>query len=187
METRLAKLMQSYQRFADRASNRLKMSQNLLLIVSVLGFCFLGNFCNAQVTNQLVFERLVLQSVAASGCSIDSLTGFLTTELEGKIIHDVTDGWDLQVESPTIDFTRIDKRRFARVVESVLIYKDSIEIGAQVLFRDTVEVAQLSKVRKSSYPELRGQNPRATAKFLAPALLIGTGIAGIILLFYLRS
>ncbi len=180
-------LMQSYQRCADRALNRLKMRRFFLLIFSTLALLFFGEVCKAQVTNQLVFERLVLQSLAASGRSIDSLKGFVTKEMEDKIVQHVTDGCDLQVEAPTIVFSRVGKRSFARSLETVLTYQDSIEVGAQVLYRDTLDVRLLSKVRKSPYPELRGQSPRPVAKYLAPALLIGTGIAGIILLFYLRS
>lgn len=118
---------------------------------------------------------------------IDSLKGFLTENLEAKIKVDSAADCDLIIETPSLSFVSIGKKRFVRKLETIINFQDSTEHGLILSYNDTLDAKALSKVRKSKYPELRGENPRVVGKYLGPALLIGTAIAGIILLFYLRS
>jgi len=172
---------------SDRASKSLKMSHFLLLIINVLTYSFGSSFSKAQITNQLEFETLVTNAVRKNGQPIDSILGFYASQLLASVSHGQKGGQDLIVEIPIVNFQRVSKGMYERRLEVVINFRDSTEQSLQLIFQDTLVGNKLSAVRKSRYPELRGQSPRPAAKYIGPALLIGTAIAGIILLFYLRS
>jgi hypothetical protein len=186
-ENLLVKVRESHQTKCDRRLKWLKISRLILLIISSLTTAFLPKFCNSQVSNQLAFEELVLHRIAKSGYKIDSLNGFATEKLREEILLDSSVNRSLSIEEPTIIFQPVGNRKFVRNIETVLNFRDTAEVGILISFKDTVDSKLLPSLRKSKYPELRGDSPRVISKYIGPALLIGTGIAGIILLFYLRS
>lgn len=119
--------------------------------------------------------------------SIDSLQGFATENLRQQIVLTAGAPTNLLIDAPRIEFEKIGKGSYQRTVEATLNFQDSTEHGFQMIARDTLSRNHLAMVRKSRESALRGEDPRWTRKYLAPAVLIGTGIAGIISLFYLRS
>lgn len=186
-ENRLVKVRESHQTKFDRRLKWLKISRPIFLIVSCLTTSFLPKFCNSQVSNQLAFEELVLHQIAKSDYKIDSLNGFATEKLRQEILLDASVNRSLSIEEPTIIFQPVGNRKFVRNIETVLNFRDTAEVGILISFKDTVDSKLLPSLRKSKYPAMRGDSPRVISKYIGPALLIGTGIAGIILLFYLRS
>ena len=186
-EKRLPFLIQSYQALADLVSKSLKIGRFYLLSINVLAIIFCVGFSKAQITNELAFESLVTNAVKKNGQPIDSISGFYAKEFSASISNGKKGGQNLFVEVPLLNFERLSKGRFKRRLETVVSFGDSTAQSLQLIYQDTLDGKQLSAVRKTAYPELRGESPRPTAKYLGPALLIGTAIAGIILLFYLRS
>jgi hypothetical protein len=172
---------------ADRASKRLKISHFYRLIFSVLASVIFVGLSNAQKTNTLAFEDAALQILRARPLPIDSLEGFMTDRLRAEIGLSAGAQRRLAIESPTVDYIRLKKGCYLRKITSMLSYVDSSEVGYPLLYQDTIAQADLGRVRKSQDVALRGIDPRWPAKYLMPTLLIGTGIAVIISLFYLRS
>jgi hypothetical protein len=187
LEKRSPHLIPIHQPIGDRASKRLKMGRFCTLIFSTLTIQFSCSFSKAQISNELVFERLVTHSVIAQGHPIDSVKGFVTDVLNAQILRTPSAAKDLIIEPPTVEFTRLGKGMWERSVATIVNYQDSMEHSYSLAFKDTLTAKEIKVVRKTRYPELRGKNPRFTSKYLGPALLIGTAIAGIISLFYLRS
>ena len=171
----------------DHRSTSLFFGTFYSLIISFLAFCCLPNFAKSQKTNVLVFEELVGNFVANHPKKIDSLSGFFTDELQRRIFLQQKASFDLNIEEPSVDFQALGKKQFQRKVATVLTYQDSTEHVYALTFCDTILGNQLGQIRQSEHPALRGTNPRWTSKILFPAAMIGTGIAGIIALFYFRS
>lgn len=147
----------------------------------------LVNFAKAQKTNTLAFEDALLDVWRLRALPVDSVTGFLTDRLVVEIHLTPGSKRKLLIEEPAVQITSLKQGRYLRKITSLISLVDSNEVGYPVNFQDTLSHADLGKVRKSQVPELRGVDPRWPAKYLAPVLLIGTGIAVIISLFYLRS
>lgn len=178
--------MPSYQTSGDRASNRLKISRFFMLIFSILGILNGPIFCNAQITNTLAFEQSVLQVIATKGRPVDSICGFEGDSLWPKIRLTPQSKRHLSIEEPSVAYQKIEAG-YRRSITTVLSFIDSTEVAFPVLYEDTIARKDLRTVRKSAPLALRGSDPRWAVKYLVPAALIGTGIAGIISLFYLRS
>jgi hypothetical protein len=187
MEERSSFLIPLHQSIGDRASKRLKISRLYALIFSTLLMMFLGISSKSQISNELVFEQLILESASSHAHPVDSIQGFFTDGLLAKITRTPGADKDLIVETPSVDFKRLGKKRYERSLAIIVNYQDSTEHSYSLNHKDTLDAKALKEVRKTSYPELRGKNPRFASKYLGPALLIGTAIVGIISLFYLRS
>ena len=177
----------SYQLVGDRAAQRTKIFGILTLIFSVLHVILSANVVKSQISNELAFDTMILEKLHQKSIPVDTLTGFVSGQLRSKI--QLTDGAkrSLSIEEPTVVYNRVNRSTVSRRLTSVLTFRDSTEIGFQVIYQDSIPVRDLRQVRKSVDPLLRGVDPRWTAKYLGPVLLIGTGIAVIISLFYLRS
>jgi hypothetical protein len=165
----------------------MKIFPFLVLIISVLQSLLLVNSLKSQITNEIAFETSILRMVGQKAPSIDSLSGFLTERLRAEILLTDPSKGQLLVETPSVVYARLGHRKFERTISTVLTLTDSTEISFPVVYLDTIERSQLKAVRKSAMFELRGTDPRWPGKYLLPVGLIGTGIAGIILLFYIRS
>jgi hypothetical protein len=179
--------IRTYRKVADRGSECLKISRLFSLIISILAIQYFLNYSKSQITNELVFEGQVLKAVADHPFLIDSLKGFFTDNLRSQVVLSDSGTNDLIIEIPTVEFKRLGKNSFERSLETILNFQDSTEHSFMFMHRDTLDGKSLTAVRKSRYPELQGRNPRFASKYLGPAVLIGTAIAGIISLFYLRS
>ena len=177
----------SYQLVGDRAAQRTKIFGILTLIFSVLHVILSANVVKSQISNELAFDTMILEKLHQKSIPVDTLTGFVSGQLRSKI--QLTDGAkrSLSIEEPTVVYNRVNRSTVSRRLTSVLTFRDSTEIGFQIIYQDSIPVRDLRQVRKSVDPLLRGVDPRWTAKYLGPVLLIGTGIAVIISLFYLRS
>ena len=177
----------SYQLVGDRAAQRTKFFGFLTLIFSVLHVILSANVVKSQISNELAFDTMILEKLHQKSIPVDTLTGFVSGQLRSKI--QLTDGAkrSLSIEEPTVVYNRVNRSTVSRRLTSVLTFRDSTEIGFHVIYQDSIPVGDLRRVRKSVDPLLRGMDPRWTAKYLGPVLLIGTGIAVIISLFYLRS
>jgi hypothetical protein len=165
----------------------MKFSRFFALIFSVLHVMIWVNTCKAQISNELAFDQLISDFVTQKGSDVDTLAGFVTEGLKGKIVLNPRFDRALLIEEPNIEFKKMRDRKFLRSISTVVSYKDSIEISFPIQYQDTIFAKDLRAIRKSSHLELRGSNPRWTSKYLLPIALIGTGIAVIISLFYLRS
>lgn len=179
--------MQLHSPGGDNGSESLKLKRIYSLIISSLFFFAIPFFLNAQITNELAFERLVMLAGEEKEYLVDSLTGFTTPNLVAHFSRPSAAGVGLMIESPAVTFTRMGRDSFRRVIEVVITFQDSLEHSFSLVYSDTLSRKSLKQVRNTRYPELKGSNPLPTSKYLAPALLIGTAIAGIISLFYLRS
>ena len=164
-----------------------KTNRFILLLISILQILFVPNFAKAQITNELAFESLVMKSYGNLGASVDTLKGFLTENLKTSIPLQTNGELELNIEVPSISFRRLSRKMYERNVDVIIDVTDSTVKSGSYNYHDTLHGGAIKQVRKSQYPELRGHSPRIAAKFLGPAVLIGTAIAVIISLFYLRS
>lgn len=142
---------------------------------------------NAQKINGLVFEDLVLQKVRERALPLDSVTGFTTERLLAELACTTGAKRKLVVDPPEVRYTRIDSGGYERRIATMVSFVDSSEVGYELTHIDTLSKSGLRIVRKGSVLELRGEDPRWGVRYLLPIAIIGTGIAGIISLFYLRS
>lgn len=157
------------------------------LIFTALQTMFSAKIVKAQITNELAFETAVLRLIGQKSPSIDSLTGFVTDRLRSEILLTAPSKRQLTVETPDVDYVRVRHGRYERTIASLLTFTDSTEVSYPVIYRDTIQRSTLKAVRKTDYTDLRGTDPRWHTKYLMPVVLIGTGIAVIVSLFYLRS
>jgi hypothetical protein len=177
----------SYQHAGDRALQRMKIQPFWILILSTLQSLIVVNSVKSQISNELAFETSVLRMIGQKAPSIDSLSGFLTERLRTEILLTDPSNRQLFIETPSVVFAPLGHRKFERTISTVLTLTDTIEVSFPLVYLDTVAKSQLRAVRRSRLIELRGADPRWPQKYLLPVALIGTGIAGIILLFYIRS
>ena len=183
----LPALIRSPWSVGDRAFWNMENWLYLGLILSVLQLLLAGVTCKAQITNELAFERATFFLIAEKGISVDSVSGFFTPQIgqDIKLTPDVNR--TLVLESPTIIWRRLGSHRFERKMTGLCSFIDSQEVAFPIRYQDTVPSSAIRAIRKSRFVELRGDDPRWLGKYLAPFILIGTGIAAIISLFYLRS
>ncbi len=165
----------------------MKFCRFLLLIFSVLQMTIFVNDCKSQITNELAFQAMLLDFIAKKPLKADTVSGFVTPDLLAKIVTHPGSHRRLDIEEPVVEFSHLQNKMFERNITSLVSYIDSGEVSFPLRFTDTIPRKDLAAVRKSQFLALRGTNPRWTAKYLLPVVLIGTGIAGIISLFYLRS
>lgn len=187
MERFFPRLIQTHMTAEESASNRLKIERFFMLTISVLLFTFPPFFSKSQISNQLVYESLVKQLVADHHRPFDSLLGVVTPGLEAALKKEPSANCNLQVGPPRISWRKAGKGSYLREVEATILYTDSIGGEYLATKTDTLDSRDIRKVRKADFPELRGDDPRIVSKYIGPAALIGTLIAGIISLFYLRS
>jgi hypothetical protein len=180
-------LTRSHHLHGDHASNRLKLNWFYALIVTILLSTLLVNKSNAQRTNELLFDDLVMKFWKEHRQDIDTLSGFVTAHLDSTIVLTPEARYHFSIEPPSVIFRGLGRHQFERKLEMIVNLQDSITQSFILTYQDTLAGKELARVRRSRFPELRGRNPKWTSKYLAPAVLIGTAIAGIISLFYLRS
>lgn len=118
---------------------------------------------------------------------VDTLDGFVTDRLRSQILLNVGSNCALRIDDPEVEYLALKPDKIVRKISSLLTLKDTSEVSYPVLYQDTILRKELSAVRQKQDPALRGTDPRWAGKYLLPLGLIGTGIAGIISLFYLRS
>ena len=119
--------------------------------------------------------------------SFTRLSGNLTAEIENQIPTSDTGKYILELESVTLDYAPLEAPYFQRSITVDLILKDTSEHRYGLNRLDTLHKSEISQSRKTAYRFLRGEDPRWTARLLWPGLGVGTGIATIVSLFYLRS
>lgn len=161
--------------------------KNNLLIISYLCFSFVAVFSKAQKTNELCFDDLVVNFVAGHPREFREVKGFLTPGLSDRLKPAPEADFILNIAEPQVTYENLTGPYFAREIEANLNYRDSTDHEYAVTWRDTLHRKQVKAARNTKLKILRGADPRFHAKFLLPGLLIGTGIAGIISLFYIRS
>ena len=93
----------------------------------------------------------------------------------------------LKISAPTIEYKNLKDSEFERTISVDLLYKDSTETFQGLTKVDTLQRSDIKEARDVEEKELRGTDPRFIRKFLIPIAGIGSGIAGIISLFYIRS
>jgi len=183
----MASLMKSYWLHDDRGLKRLKIRHFLLLIFSILGLNFSFFSAKSQKSNELVFDSLVVDFLRQHPYRLDSLEGFFTEDLQQKIPLENDGAYRLNVEAPEIGFVKVQGKKYQRKISTVLTFTDSTEQAFSISYQDTIDRSMIRPLRKSKHLELRGRDPRWATNYLLPSLIIGTGIAGIISLFYIRS
>ncbi len=177
----------SYQRLGDRAFRKTKFFTFFALIFSILQVILSANTVKSQISNELAFNTMILEKLGQKSIAIDTLAGFVPDFLRDTIKVTLGAKRSLLIEEPSVEYSKIGKGRLLRRVSTVLTFRDSVEVGFPLVYQDSIPVSDLRRVRKSKEPALRGVDPRWAAKYLGPVLLIGTGIAVIISLFYLRT
>jgi hypothetical protein len=144
-------------------------------------------FAKAQRSNELVFDSLIFAFRKQHPQMIDSIEGFSTENIRANVEVQKQPAPNFLIEEPEVSFKRVAAKKYLRTVSTTVTYKDSTEQSFSLVLEDSIAAANLKAVRKSKYIELRGRDPRWVTNYLLPALIIGTGIAGIISLFYIRS
>ena len=119
--------------------------------------------------------------------SFINLSGNLTAEIENRIPTSDTGKCTLELESVTLDYVPLEAAYFQRSIMVDLIVKDTTEHRYGLHRLDTLHKFEISQSRKTADRFLRGEDPRWPARLLWPGLGVGTGIATIVSLFYLRS
>ena len=158
-----------------------------LLIFSALQILFLPNFANAQKTNELCFEESITKFLVSDPREFSGVRGFQTDGLAGKLDSVPDAPYQLRIGVPQVNYENLQGPYFAREITTDLTFVDSTDHLSTVTWRDTLHKRDIAASRKGSPPELKGTDPRWTAKILWPAAMITGGIAGIISLFYIRS
>lgn len=171
----------------DRAQAGLLFWRAMILIISGFHVTIFGGFVKSQITNELEFNRLVAEFVIKLGRTNDSVSGFVTQGLSSIFKDNDLAGGRILIENPRVEFNKIGPRKFSRVIGVVLMCVDSTSHEFYISFRDTISARDISEVRESGFLNLRGEDPRWKSKYFFPFIVIGTGIAVIISLFYLRS
>lgn len=180
-------LIESHQLRCDRRFKSSFRRSFFILIFSILAFLTYPKYTNSQKINELAFEDMVANFVASHPKNIDSISGFTTKGLLQRIHLFPKAEFDLNLDPPVVDFELLKKGQYLRKISTVITYLDSTSHEYALTYTDTISASAISKVRKSNYDELCGPNPKWAAKYLLPIGMIGTGIAGIISLFYFRS
>lgn len=158
-----------------------------LLIISALLIQFFPNSAKAQKTNELCFEELVANFLVSDPRKYSGVKGFRTAGLASQLDSVADAPFYLRIDPPLVNYENLKGPYFAREVSADVVFVDSTDHLSTLTWRDTLHRRDLSAVRKTDHPVLKGTDPRWRSKVLAPAVLIGAGIAGIISLFYIRS
>lgn len=162
-----------------RSCNRLKISVLLILLS--------GQFAFSQKTNENIYFQMIQDLWGENKTEIRSVDGFVPNELKSEFVLDTSVSAALEVGVPQVEFQKLENGGFQRQVSAELVLTDSVPQTLGLTRVDTVSRKDLSKIRKSSYSELKGSDPRTLQKYVWPGLGVGGGIAVIISLFYTRS
>lgn len=158
------------------------------MIVTVLAGLLSLNLLNAQITNELYFDNTIKAHLEKTKPKFGKIDGFLTEHSQAQITLDTSLPLQFFVEVSRLEFEKIETG-YQRTLQLVMEHRlgdSAVGSYAQQLV-DTLPKANLRAVRKTHYPELRGNDPRWTVRVLLPAAIIVSGITGIISLFYIRS
>ena len=187
-EKRSSPLRETPRPFGDRVLNRLILSRFFPLIVSFLGLLLSLNESKAQISNELYFDTAIASHLEKTKPKFGSTDGFLTEKSRSQISLDSTLPLQFFVEVNRLEFERLDQayRRTLMLVVEHRLGDSAVASYAQQLI-DTIPKSSLHAVRKTRYPELKGNDPRWAVRLLFPAAIIVSGITGIISLFYIRS
>lgn len=158
-----------------------------LLIISTLWTTNFALYAKAQKTNELCFEELMGNFLASDSRKYSAVIGFRTPGLNGVVDSTLGVPLSLRIDPPQVSFEKIDREKYTREVLVDVVFIDSTEQLRSLVWRDTIGRRDIGKVRRTKYPELKGTDPRWAARFLAPGIMLGAGIAGILSLFYIRS
>ena len=163
-------LIRSHHCRADRASKRLNLNYVYSLIVSTLISTSFVNKSNAQKTNELIFEDLVMKFWLQRAQEIDSLGGFVTVRLDSNIGLLPEARYHLLIDPPSVVFRKVARHRFERKVETIVNLEDTIVQTFMLTYQDTLEGREIAHVRHSQFPELHHHH--LLFSFL-PANLVG--------------
>ncbi len=160
----------------------------MLLIFSFLALILSLNESKAQISNELYFDSAIASHLEKTKPKFGSTAGFLTEKSRAQIPLDSTLPLQFFVEVNRLEFEKLDQayRRTLMLVVEHRLGDSAVASYAQQLI-DTIPKSSLRAVRKTHYPELKGNDPRWTVRLLFPAAVIVSGITGIISLFYIRS
>ena len=140
-----------------------------------------------QISNQEIFEKLVVEYLSHDKRTVKTLTGTLTPAIKEGVRLQEGGAYRLDVETPQIEFEALGERRFRRAVITDLVFSDSTEHRLTLTHTDTLTHRQIPAARKTDLRSLRGEDPRFRARYLRPAIGVAGGIAVIVSLFYIRS
>ena len=94
----------SYQTIDDRAAKRTKFFGFLVLIFSVLQVILSPSLVKCQISNELVFNAMILEKLAQKPIPIDTLNGFVTDSLRSAISLTPGVKRSLVIEEPSVEY-----------------------------------------------------------------------------------
>ena len=156
-------------------------------IISLIGFFLTQTCIKAQLSNEIVYENLILDYLRLDLRTISEVKGIVTPKMKQEIKTKANGDFVLQLESPLVEFEKLDGENFVRTIQSDLVFTDSTEHRTGLTHTDTIYKKDIPNVRKTDIRELRGEDPRIRAKYLRPAIGIAGSLGIIISLFYIRS
>lgn len=156
-------------------------------IISFIAVFLSSNGVQAQISNEVAYENLILDYLRLDTRTISEVKGILTPKMKNEIKTNSSGTYKLQVESPLVEYEKMDAENFVRTIQSDLVFTDSSEHRTGLTFTDTLNKKDIPATRRTDIRALRGEDPRFRSKYLKPALGIAGGLGIIISLFYIRS
>ncbi|MEM7039604.1 MAG: hypothetical protein AAF570_21705, partial [Bacteroidota bacterium] len=176
-----------YAHIGDRRLERMFFSAYILLIFSVLQTLLFPNFAKSQISNELCFETLSIKFLEGQPIEYKEVKGFTTPGLSTQLKPVASAPAVLKIDPPVVTYEKVGKGKYLREMTLNFVFTDSTDHEYGVSQTDTLNRKDIRTARATKFKELRGEHPGPGSKYLIPALIIGTGLSGIISLFYIRS
>ncbi len=157
-----------------------------LLIISIVLLLAKPQIANSQISNELVFDSMLIGFCQEKADKLSKVTGFLTSGLEDNLKNKLKGSDSMEVEAPRIKYSKVGDD-IERLLEIDLILSRETGEMEKLSFRDTLDRKSLRKVRSTKYPELKGEHPSTFRRYILPSIGLAAGVGSIVSLFYIRS
>ncbi len=171
----------------DRPFKRMFFLPFKALQISLLNFMVLYSHSFGQMSNEMVFDSMVVDFCQPRGKDLKKVNGFVTEGILSRLSGSFKGQDSLTIEVPRIEFKKVAGRNYQRSLEVDLLLDQKSGETKTLLFRDTIDRKALKEVRASKHSELRGEHPGIFKKYLLPGFALAGGVATIASLFYIRS
>ena len=143
----------------------------------------------SQNSNQRCVDSLIVEGLQGLHRPVGKLDGYAVNRILNSVRSGIRPGLDVVVDIPSVRFSKVKPGRFLRSVDVCLdTFSEDFGPGRFCLnHQDTLSGRQLKLVRKNCDSESKGESPRGFVKHGIPVFGLGSGVAGIIALFYTRS
>lgn len=158
-----------------------------LLIISIVLLFSITQTAKSQISNELVFDSMLIGFCQGKADKLSKVTGFLTSGLEDNLKNKLKGSDSMEVETPRIKYSKVGDNDVERILEIDLILSRETGEMEKLSFRDTLDRKSLRKVRSTKYPELKGEHPSTFRRYILPSIGLAAGVGSIVSLFYIRS